>query len=631
MPRPEALPNAPLLPARLRGWLEAGWLRATDVALAALLAEQGGERDETVLLLAAMASHRVGDGHVWLDLGSALADPGALWPEQRPAGGDTPPAWLAGLDGDAARARLARSAVVSGPAADAATPLVFADDRLYLRRYWANQRLIDSALAARLGAPLRTLPELRDSLERLFPPNGEDRPDWQRVACALASRSRLTLITGGPGTGKTTTVVRLLGLLQERQLAAHPDQPLRIRLAAPTGKAAGRLGESIGRAVDALPLPEAVRRAIPREVSTLHRLLGPMPRSRLFRHHRHNPLHADLVVVDEASMIDQELTARLLDALRPETPLILLGDKDQLAAVEAGAVLGALCAGAEQGRYSAETVDWVARATGDDLRAWQGEGSVLQQHLVMLRRSHRFSAGSGIGELAEAVCRGQFARVDALLAGSDPCVRRLVLNGPLDSRLEDEALRGYRAYLERLRAERPLGDGRAATEQWARQALRHFAAYQVLAVVRAGPLGVQGLNRRIAQRLCAAQLIERDQGWYEGRPVMVTRNDYELGLMNGDIGLCLNVRLANDDAARLRVAFELPDGSIRLLLPSRLEAVESVYAMTVHKSQGSEFDEVLLVRPESHAPLLSRELVYTAVTRARRAVTLTALGERDGT
>jgi len=627
MPRPEALPNAPLLPARLRAWLEAGWLRATDGALAALLAEAGGERDETVLLLAAIASRRVGEGHVWLDLGSALANPGALWPEQRPTGGDTPLAWLAGLDGGEARTRLAQSAVVSGPDGEASSPLVLAGERLYLRRYWANQRLIEQALQARLQAPKRTLPDLRSNLERLFPAN-TDGPDWQRVACAIASRSRFTLITGGPGTGKTTTVVRLLGLLQARQLAAHPDQPLRIRLAAPTGKAAGRLGESIGRAVDALPLPEAVRRAIPREVSTLHRLLGPIPRSRLFRHHRHNPLHADLVVVDEASMIDQELTARLLDALRPETPLILLGDKDQLAAVEAGAVLGELCAGADGHHYTADTVDWVAQAAGDDLRQWQGEGSVLQQHLVMLRKSHRFRADSGIGALAEAVRRDQHARVEALLAGTDPCVRRLVLTDPLDARLEAAALRGYRPYLERLREERPVGDGRGATEQWARQALRHFAAYQVLAVVRAGPLGVEGLNRRIARQLHAAQLIERDQGWYEGRPVMVTRNDYELGLMNGDIGLCLNVQLPSDEAPRLRVAFELPDGSMRLLLPSRLEAVESVYAMTVHKSQGSEFDEVLLVKPETHASLLSRELVYTAVTRAREAVTLAELRSR---
>ncbi|MCK8514969.1 exodeoxyribonuclease V subunit alpha [Methylonatrum kenyense] len=622
--QPEALPRAPALPQRLQTWLTDGWLRATDLALAALLAEDGGEQDETVLLLAALVSHQVGGGHVRLDLRAAIDNPASLWPDLRNRTSDTetPLDWLASLDLDEVCSRLQQSAVVDEAETDGTAPLVLAGSQLYLRRYWANERLIDEALDARLQAPKRDLPGLRDSLDALFPPD-DNGPDWQRIACALASRSRFTLITGGPGTGKTTTVVRLLGLLQSWQLDSHPDHPLRIRLAAPTGKAAARLGESIGGAVDALPLPETVRNAIPREVSTLHRLLGPKPQSRLFRHDRHNPLHADLVVVDEASMIDQELTARLLDALRPETTLILLGDKDQLASVEAGAVLGDLCQGADQGNYTRDTVDWVRGAAGDDISPWQADGTALQQHIVMLRKSHRFSADSGIGALAEAVRLGDQERANALLDSDDPSIGRITISQALDPKIETAALQGHRPYLEQIRKERPDTTDRTAIDAWARAALKRFADYQVLAVVRDGPLGVSGLNQRIARRLKAEGLTEKDHGWFEGRPVMVTRNDYELGLMNGDIGLCLNTRLTADEAPRLRVAFELPDRSIRLVLPSRLEAVDSVFAMTVHKSQGSEFGEVLLVLPETDTPLVSRELVYTAVTRAREGVKLT--------
>jgi DNA helicase/exodeoxyribonuclease V, alpha subunit (EC 3.1.11.5) len=247
---------------------------------------------------------------------------------------------------------------------------VLVGHHLYLRRYWSNEQTIQSSLRHRLKTPKTTVPGLGLLLDTLFP-REDKNPDWQRVACALASRSPFTLITGGPGTGKTRTVLRLLALLQAQRLDTDPDEPLRIRLAAPTGKAAARLSESISGEIDALPLPESVRAAIPREVTTLHRLLSPRPGSRLFRHDRHNPLHADLVVVDEASMIDQELTARLLDALRPETRLVLLGDKDQLASVEAGAVLGELCEGADSGQYTAETVAWVSEHSGDDISAWQ--------------------------------------------------------------------------------------------------------------------------------------------------------------------------------------------------------------------------------------------------------------------
>lgn len=594
-----------MLPERLKEWVENETVRSTDAAFAALLAEQGGETDETVLLLAAIVSRQVGDGHIRLNLTNIQPT------------GEAPLSWLASLNPADLEKKLSESSIVQTTLNTGTQPLVWDKPYLYLRRYWANEQLIKAALNERLRAPPIEISDLRERLDHLFPFTNE-QPDWQRVACALASRSRFTLITGGPGTGKTHTVLRILGLLQAVRYDTHPNQPLRIRLAAPTGKAAARLGESISAGIDALPLPEAVRQTIPQEPTTLHRLLGPRPNSRLFQHNRQNPLHADVVVVDEASMIDQEMTARLLDALRAETILILIGDKDQLAAVEAGAVLGELCEGADAGNYSKATCAWLTKASGDDVSPWQSDnGTDLQQHIVKLRKSYRFNHSSGIGALAEAVRLEQGARITELLQDDDPSTGLLELRHPLDNRLETAALAGYRGYLETLAQKRPGESDYAQLTAWVREVLNAFNQYQVLAVIRNGPLGVNGLNERIAKRLAAEGLISKGQGWFEGRPVMVTRNDYELGLTNGDVGICLSVQLPDEKEPRLRVAFEQSNNRVRLFLPSQLETVESVFAMTVHKSQGSEFNDVLVVLPETMPPQHRREVLYTAITRAR--------------
>lgn len=594
-----------MLPECLKEWVENETVRSTDAAFAALLAEQGGETDETVLLLAAIVSRQVGDGHIRLNLTNIQPT------------GEAPLSWLASLNPADLEKKLSESSIVQTTLNTGTQPLVWDKPYLYLRRYWANEQLIKAALNERLRAPPIEISDLRERLDHLFPFTNE-QPDWQRVACALASRSRFTLITGGPGTGKTHTVLRILGLLQAVRYDTHPNQPLRIRLAAPTGKAAARLGESISAGIDALPLPEAVRQTIPQEPTTLHRLLGPRPNSRLFQHNRQNPLHADVVVVDEASMIDQEMTARLLDALRAETILILIGDKDQLAAVEAGAVLGELCEGADDGNYSKATCAWLTKASGDDVSPWQSDnGTDLQQHIVKLRKSHRFNHSSGIGALAEAVRLEQGARLTELLKDKDPSTGLLELRHPLDNRLETAALAGYRGYLETLAQKRPDESGYAQLTAWVREVLNAFSQYQVLAVIRNGPLGVNGLNERIAKRLAAEGLISKGQGWFEGRPVMVTRNDYELGLTNGDVGICLSVQLPDEKEPRLRVAFEQSNNCVRLFLPSQLETLESVFAMTVHKSQGSEFNDVLVVLPETMPPQHRREILYTAITRAR--------------
>ncbi|MFO8155430.1 MAG: exodeoxyribonuclease V subunit alpha [Pseudomonadota bacterium] len=637
--------------ALLTRWRDHDWLRPLDHALVAFLHEQESTAAPATLLCAALTSHQAGRGHVCLDLDALLADPDrslSLPPEESrntaPAEAaeqplPRPTQCLAGLDRATLAATLRGDAGVVGEPVETALgedgepPLVLDGHRLYLRRYWRSERRIATTLARRMARVEQWREELAPSavrgwLDTLFgPPDPVET--WQRLACAVAAGSGFSVITGGPGTGKTTTVVRLLALLQGLRRDAE-QRPLRIRMAAPTGKAAARLNASVAGAVHDLPLPdETLRTTIPTEVTTLHRLLGIRPGSRRFRHDADNPLPLDVLVVDEASMIDVELMAATLAALPARARLILLGDRDQLASVEAGAVLGELCQRAEDGHYTPATADWLERVSGepipDDLR--DTEGRALDQHVVMLRHSHRFDADSGIGRLAIAANAGNGASAEALLAsGGYADLRHQPLRGPGDTALEALAEAGYRPYLE-IVAARPDGSAPAAEhDDWARRVLAEHGRFQLLAALRHGPWGIEGLNQRIAAGLADAGLIETGAYWYPGRPVMVTRNDYDLGLINGDIGITLP-RVETDDLGRrttLRVAFPATDGgeAVRWVLPARLDNVETVFAMTVHKAQGSEFDHTALLLPDRPSPILTRELVYTAITRARSRFTL---------
>ncbi|KEA64576.1 Exodeoxyribonuclease V alpha chain [Marinobacterium lacunae] len=627
----------------LEHWQRQGWIRALDLALVRMLAQLTDDAEPELLLAAAMASHQLGRGHICLDLEATLADPDAAlslppegaFGEQLP---DKPSELLGNLTLSQWLERIASSALVaSGPGS---APLVLepgAPARLYLRRQWVYEVEVAEALGERLATnPVESLGAgTIERLDRLFTAPAVDTIDWQRLACALASVNRFSIITGGPGTGKTTTVVRLLALLQSQALS--DGRALRIRLAAPTGKAAARLTESISRAVSSLP--DGMGEAIPTEVTTLHRLLGSRPDSRHFRHNADNPLHADLVVIDEASMIDLEMMHSLLKALPPSARLILLGDKDQLASVEAGAVLGDLCLDAEQGGYSAATLSGVSKAGAGDLALWQAQWGVsgdqpLAQHIVMLRHSHRFGEHSGIGHLARGVNRGDIKQVEQAFSSYDaslalleprtdqaPALRELVLSGGRLGR--EHGAEGYSGYLRQLEATRPdSGNFRDDIWQsWATGLLEAFTRFRVLCALRKGPWGVEGLNQRIEQVLSEAGLLKADQLWYEGRPVMLTRNDYALGLMNGDIGLCLRVP-QDEGGEALRVVFPLADGSLKWVLPSRLQSTETVFAMTVHKSQGSEFAHTTLVLPPGPNPVLTRELIYTGITRASDWFTL---------
>ncbi|WP_315549215.1 exodeoxyribonuclease V subunit alpha [Lautropia mirabilis] len=659
--------------ALLARWHEDGWLRRIDLELAHFLAE-GAEPSPAlppVLLAAALCSWQLGRGHVCLDLQAVLEQP-------MPALSIPVGPWLQTLTlADWQAACVACPSLVAQLSAVGATdeastegartrPLVLVQHRLYLRRFWQYEQDVQQGIRQRLmlpGLSEEEEPRLQEALVVLFDGPGSAgaepgrRADWQRIACALAARRRFGLITGGPGTGKTTTVIRLLALLQWLALAGQ-GQFLRIGLAAPTGKAAARLGSSISGAIDRLPLKdvsqgEAIRAAIPRSVSTLHRLLGSRPGTRHFRHDARNPLPLDVLVIDEASMIDLEMMAQVMHALPPRARLILLGDKDQLASVEAGAILGELCAHAREGRYWPETADWVARVAQEPIdRGLQADGAedgtLLDQSVGMLRHSHRFGADSGIGRLAALVNDGEVARVqrlwDEVRAGSASgqvpdiarievdaerwdALRQLVVHGRLDGVPADQGPVGYAHYLRWMHRNRPADEaGQDSFDEWAAGVLQAHGRFQLLCALRQGGWGVERLNRQIALWLQSAGLLAASEGWYAGRPVIVTRNDYELGLMNGDVGIALAAQ-----GGRLRVAFPAEGGSrgIRWVLPSRLQAAETVFAMTVHKAQGSEFDHAALAMPAELSPVLTRELVYTAITRARRFFTLVGPDELD--
>lgn len=613
-------------------------LRALDLAFARFIAECDPAAEPSLLLMAALASRQLGDGHPCLDL-QALD---ALAIEQ-----DWPASWISML---ASAPTLASPLVADSQGMPREAPLVLDRHRLYLRRYWQYECRVAEGITVRLRDVATPSDALHEELQRLFPVRQNDAIHWPRVACALAARGFFSVVTGGPGTGKTTAVVRLLGVLQTLHLRDQA-KPLRLRLAAPTGKAAARLNAAIARQIALLDVDERVRAAIPLEVETLHRLLGARPDSRRYTHDARHPLHVDVLVIDEASMIDLEMMAAVLDALPAYARLILIGDKDQLSSVEAGAVLGDLGRRAHDGHYSAATADWLRTVSSDDVAPFvRDDAQPLDQHVAMLRSSHRFGAESGIGRLAAAVNGGDAKTVDLLLnsppgdiawiasSATTLPIASLTVDGHADwfsARDPAHAPQGFRFYLDRLQQQRPAPDADGAHyRRWAHDVLEAFNRFQLLCAVRQGPSGTERLNRDVAAALLAAELIETDRGWYEGRPVMMTRNDYSLGLMNGDVGITLRMRGA-DGELRLYVAFPITrgttstapqddDAQVRCVLPSRLGEVETVYAMTVHKSQGSEFEHTALVLPDDAPAMLTRELLYTGITRARRWLSLIA-------
>ena len=658
----------------------AGKMRRLGPAFARFIASLDAATPAPLMLACVLLSELEGRGHSCLLL-EDLADPSAMlgWSEEEwrslrdacaapaPTTPAAPAATGAAVTASAATANAAAaSAATVGRAGDAlpdsvqawsrllhacrqvrgagvpddGQPLVLAASRLYLRRYWRDENVVadavrqraapaaaapDSALARASGVGQPDPAHVRPWLDILFEhaPRG-GATDWQKIACAVALRGKLAVITGGPGTGKTYTVARLLALLFAMEGSNAGN--LRIALAAPTGKAAARLKQSIDHALDQLsdkvgdqlPLRDLAARM--GGARTLHSLLGARPDTRSFQHHAGNQLDVDVLIVDEASMVHLEMMVALLDALPPGARLILLGDKDQLASVEAGAVLGDLCHDAQRGGYSPSTLAYVAAATGQHIPAdFHGDAGALAQQTVMLRESRRF--GGPIGALALAVNTGDADAARSVLRSesegrvlwTDGAQQEDVLRLAVDGRAQAEG--GYREYLKLVKAGPKAGQPHQA---WVLEVLRAFEAFRLLCAVREGEWGVSGLNEAIAQRLEAARLIRRRGEWYVGRPVMITRNDYATGVYNGDIGLTLP---DPERAGSLRVWFS--DGEqVRSVLATRLRNVETAFAMTVHKSQGSEFRHTALVLPREAGSVMARELIYTGITRAREFFTL---------
>lgn len=563
-------------------------LRHLDVQFAMMVA---GE-EPAVMLAAAILSKDAGEGHVCLPLSRLAVDE------------KMPPALQAcfALLGETVDwgAILLSSAAVSGT--DTGTPMILIGERLYLNRLWRNELTV-ARFFSETNAPLPCdEAQLRHVLDTLF--TSDDETDWQKVAAAVALTRRISVISGGPGTGKTTTVAKLLAAL----IQLSGEQKCRIRLAAPTGKAAARLTESLGGALQKLPLTGERLALFPNEASTLHRLLGAQPGSQRLRYHAGNPLHLDVLVVDEASMIDLTMMSRLIDALPPHARVIFLGDRDQLSSVEAGAVLGDICTYASLG-YTAERAEELARLTGCSLASENHSlAGALRDSLCLLQKSYRFGSSSGIGQLAAAVNRGDRHTTCAVFDGTFTDIEKKSLqSGEEYQAMLDDALLGYQHFL--------TGVQQQSTPE---QVIAAFGEYQLLCALREGPFGVSGLNDRLEQLLAQKRKIYRTphSRWYEGRPVMISRNDSALGLFNGDIGIAL------DRGQGLRVWFQMPDGSVKSFQPSRLPEHETAWAMTVHKSQGSEFNHAALILPTQLSPVITRELIYTAITRARQRLSL---------
>ena len=582
----------------------AGLFTEIDIHFAKFIARFSPDWNADIFLAAALVSRATADGNICLEL-EAAAEPGLLENRDMPdkLHLPSPTRW---------RQTLFSSPAVGRPGDK--RPLILDDrNRLYLYRYWDYEKKLSHAIKERIKGELEGIDagELRTSIQQLFPEVENQKINWQKIAASVAILKRFSVITGGPGSGKTFTITGILALL----LASARGKTPNILLAAPTGKAAARLAESIKKARQDLACSDAIINGIPDEVYTIHRLLKPMAGTPYFRHHLENPLPADIVVIDEASMVDLALMSKLVAAVAPDARLLLVGDKDQLASVEAGSVLGDICDRQIIHGFSKNFLDKIEKLTGT-----KGRDSIplsedqpgLQDCITVLQKSYRFSAHSGIGGLSRTINLGD---ADASLA---------LINSPSETSVRWHDIRSRRMLIRELT--RMIVDGyrKYLTCQDPGCAMDEFSRFKILCALKKGPFGVTAINRLAEQVLGNEGLIARAQSlsnpWYRGRPVLITRNDYNLGLFNGDIGITLPDPDSSDN--ELHVYFSGSAGEFRRFPIHSLSEHETVYAMTVHKSQGSEFDHVVLILPDKDYPLLTRELIYTALTRARQTVSV---------
>ncbi len=566
-----------------------------DIHFASFIDRLDGRNIPEIYLAAALVSSSRSQGHICLDLksvaGKYLFDDGDGNPIISPDLSD----WLE---------KLHKSSVIGKPGEF--KPLILDDDsKLYLYRYWDYQDKLANFIKDRIEIEQtkHNLELINKRLDQFFSPTRNDEIDWQRIAAFNSLQKKFSIISGGPGTGKTTTITKIMAFLLEQSEGNPPT----IALAAPTGKAAARLQEAIKNTKSKLNCSDHIKELIPEEASTIHRLLGTIPNSPYFRFNAQNPLPVDMMIVDEASMVDLALMSKLVQALNPKCRLILVGDKDQLASVEAGAVLGDICDTGNEHHYSNPFCRHVHELTGFDLANPLEKDSEpgIQDCIIQLQKNYRFSSDSAIGAASRSVNAGDGDGALAILKDENfPDAKWIPLPPAhaLSHQMKNSIIHGFKDYLT---ARDPI------------EAFQRFEQFRILCALREGPYGLSSINPMAENFLKEENLINPDQPWYHGRPIMITSNDYQLDLFNGDVGLALK---DSESADEIRVFFISADNTIRKFHPLRLPAHETVFAMTVHKSQGSEFDHVLLLLPDRDSPVLTRELIYTGITRARKKV-----------
>ena len=583
--------------------IETGYLSEIDVQFGKFIAGLDKNDNLDIFIAAALVSRATGEGDGYLDLNSNTLKPilSDINDEDRLKSPQLSE-WLK---------TLSQSRVVGRPGEF--HPLILdKKNRLYLYRYWDYENRLSNTIKSRIKENIQGIDRsiLKDSLNRLFPNNGTNEFNWQKVAGVIAAFKKFCVITGGPGTGKTFTTAKILALLLE---LSPKDKPS-ILLAAPTGKAAARIGESIRAAKTTLNCSEDIIDAIPSEAYTIHRMLKTIPGSPYFYHNAENPLTADIVVVDEVSMVDLALMVKLLSAVKNDARIILIGDRDQLASVEAGFVMADICDRDNIHLFSECFYRQFEKITQCNMEISSKKlknSPGLYDCMVVLKRSYRFTDSSGIGECSRAVNNGKFDETFSILKSNPDQIDWKKISGHYDlsMALPKEVINGYSDYLN---CRDP------------HKALELFNRFRILCAVKFGVLGVIEINRLTENILNRNDLIELDNlstyPWYRGRPVLISRNDYSLELFNGDIGITMPE--PDSKTKDLYVYFSDISGKLRRFLPHRLPEHETAYAMTVHKSQGSEFEKVLLVLPDQDYPVLTRELLYTGITRAKSHISI---------
>ena len=570
-------------------------LTSIDRHFAGFICEVANIKEPWLFLAAAFASNAVQKGHVCVDLSSQHTE-------------FSIDEWIK---------HLKKTSVVGVPGEY--KPLILEDNRLYLHKYWRFEQSLSEMLLqkAKFIYTPEDLRHIRDLLQRLFGEFSLAPIDRQDYSALVALIKNMTIISGGPGTGKTTTVAKIVAFLMEAR-GIWLDQ---IALAAPTGKAAARLKQSFVKAFCALNVSPDLKKSAETSFTsyTIHRLLGVVPYSPFFKHNPENPLPHEVIVIDEASMMDFALMAKLLSALKPDSKIILLGDKDQLASVEAGAFFGDIC---EESSLRAPRKEFenalmtIAPGLPQVLETGKPGASApssLSECVVELTKNYRFPEHSGIGRLSRAIRQGTAADAMMILSGTrgqDVSWQDIPHPNMLTKALTPVVTENY---------------GRFLKEKDPLKAFELFDSFRVLCALRMGQYGILSINSRIEHILASSGLIAPDSVWYSGKPVMITGNDYSLDLFNGDIGITMYDGAGNGE---LKVFFPgETTGAMKSFLPHRLPAHETVFAMTVHKAQGSEFDHILLILPPLFVPLLSRELLYTGITRAQKACEIWASNE----